>query len=90
MNVGHVVAPKRLAAMVLVKVGRVGTFFFCLVCRFYLLQGRRKESRKKEISNPELCETSQTKLFTCACRMSEIKEREFSVSVSLLSYAENS
>ena len=33
-----------------------------------------KESRKKKISNPELCEASQTKLFTGACRMSEIKD----------------
>ena len=49
-------------------------FFFCFPC------GWSKESRKKKISNPELCEASQTKLFTCACRMSEIKDfdqREF-------------
>ena len=40
--------------------------------------GRKVE--KKKISNPELCEASQTKLFTCACRVSEIKDfdqREF-------------
>ena len=29
---------------------------------------------EKMISNSELCEASQTKLFTCACRMSEIKD----------------
>ena len=56
-------------------------FFFCLVCGHlitsYKLQGKYK---KKKISNPELCEASQTKLFTCACRINEIKDfdqREF-------------
>ena len=51
-------------------------FFSCLVCWFYLIT--RKVEKKN--SNPDLCEASQTKLFTCACRMSEMKDfdqREF-------------